>query len=57
MSKTTILVETDTRDRLRKLGMKGQSYDELIRSLIEQHKGRTVGLSDSAQADERRRQQ
>ena len=34
MVKTTILVEKTTRDVLRHLGTKGQSYDNLISQLI-----------------------
>jgi hypothetical protein len=35
MSKCTILVQTLTRERLKKIGRKGQSYDELINWLIQ----------------------
>jgi hypothetical protein len=35
MSKTTILVESTTREHLKQLGIKGQTYDELITQLIE----------------------
>jgi hypothetical protein len=34
MSKTTILVETTTRERLRQIGRKNQTYDQLINELI-----------------------
>lgn len=34
MDKTTILVEKTTRDVLKRLGNKGQSYDNLINWLI-----------------------
>jgi hypothetical protein len=34
MVKTTILVETHTRDRLKQLGMKGQTYDWIINGLM-----------------------
>ena len=34
MDKTTILVEKTTRDILKQLGSKGQSYDNLINWLI-----------------------
>jgi hypothetical protein len=34
MVKTTILVETFTRDRLKQLGTKGQTYDWIINGLI-----------------------
>lgn len=30
MSKTTILVESETRERLRQIGRKNQTYDQLI---------------------------
>jgi len=32
---TTISLRTETREMLRKLGSKGQTYDEVIRELIE----------------------
>ena len=32
---TTISLRTETRDLLRKIGSKGQTYDEVIRELIE----------------------
>ena len=35
MSKTTILVESKTRENLKQLGTKGQTYDDLINELIE----------------------
>jgi hypothetical protein len=34
MSKTTILVETTTREKLRQIGRKNQTYDQLINELI-----------------------
>lgn len=34
MSKTTILVETDTRQLLRRIGRKEQTYDALIKELV-----------------------
>jgi hypothetical protein len=34
MAKTTILIEKTTRDVLRQLGSKGQSYDNLINWLV-----------------------
>ena len=34
MEKTTILVEKKTRDRLRKIGFKGQTYDQVISELL-----------------------
>jgi predicted CopG family antitoxin len=35
MSQTTIQVSKETRERLKKLGRKGQTYDEVIQNLIE----------------------
>ena len=35
MVKHTILVRDETRDRLKEIGKKGQSYDELINQLLE----------------------
>lgn len=34
MAKVTILLETKTRDELKALGRKGQTYDQLILELI-----------------------
>jgi predicted CopG family antitoxin len=34
LAKTTILIETQTREELRKLGIKGESYDDIIRRLM-----------------------
>jgi hypothetical protein len=34
MSKTTILIETTTREKLREVGKKNQTYDQLINELI-----------------------
>ena len=34
MTKTTILVETDTRDKLRRIGHKSDTYDVIINMLI-----------------------
>jgi predicted CopG family antitoxin len=39
MSKTTIILEKATRERLRQLGIKGQSYDDVINRLIDKKKG------------------
>jgi predicted CopG family antitoxin len=33
--KTTIQLRTETREALQKVGTKGQSYDEIIRELVE----------------------
>jgi predicted CopG family antitoxin len=35
MVKHTILVRNETRERLKEIGKKGQSYDELINQLLE----------------------
>lgn len=35
MSKTTILVEDTTRQKLRQIGRKNQTYDQLINELIQ----------------------
>lgn len=34
MSKTTILLETETRQLLRRIGRKEQTYDDLIKELV-----------------------
>jgi len=38
MPLTTIRIQTTTRDELTELGKKGESYDTVIRKLIEEHK-------------------
>jgi len=38
--KTTIELSKETRDRLKKLGKKGETYDEIIRRLLELAKER-----------------
>lgn len=35
MSETTIVVKKETRDRLKKIGKKGESYDDIINRLID----------------------
>jgi predicted CopG family antitoxin len=35
MHRTTILVRDETRERLKEIGKKGQSYDQLINQLLE----------------------
>lgn len=35
MPRTTISLETETRDRLKQLGRKGETYDELVNRLID----------------------
>ena len=44
MSKTTILVESETRERLRQIGRKNQTYDQLINELIKAKRS-TIKLS------------
>ncbi len=34
MSQTTIQVSKETREKLKKLGSKGQTYDEIIKNLM-----------------------
>jgi hypothetical protein len=38
MSKVTILLETTTRDELKAIGRKSQTYDQLILQLIEEYR-------------------
>ncbi|VFJ14524.1 conserved protein of unknown function [Candidatus Nitrosocosmicus franklandus] len=38
MGKTTILIEKKTRDALVELGNKKQTYDQIIKNLIQQNK-------------------
>jgi predicted CopG family antitoxin len=45
MHKSTILVRDETRERLKELGRKGQSYDELINQLLEVKKIQLMGGS------------
>jgi hypothetical protein len=33
--RSTILVDTSTRDNLKQIGIKGETYDEIIRQLLE----------------------
>jgi len=39
MAKTTIIVSTETRERLRRLGRKGETYDDIINRLIDAYPG------------------
>lgn len=34
---TTISVDEDTRDQLKKLGEKGESYDDIVKQLIDKY--------------------
>ena len=38
--KTTIVIENETRDLLKEIGKKQQTYDQLIRELLELKKGK-----------------
>jgi len=38
LEKTTVAVSKETKEILRRLGEKGESYDDIIRSLIEEKK-------------------
>lgn len=42
MSKTSILIETETRQLLRRIGRKEQTYDQLINELIVTNKGKIL---------------
>lgn len=53
MRKSTILIESITRERLKQIGRKGQSYDQLINQLIEKKKMNSVnGRIESQQSTE-----
>jgi hypothetical protein len=55
MSKTTILVERQTREELRKRGIKGQTYDQVISELLKTKdsfdKSRKLVSSESLKGD------
>lgn len=42
MARTTIALDQATRDKLRRLGRKGETYDAILRRLIEAYTGRAV---------------
>jgi hypothetical protein len=42
MKKSTILIESKTRENLKQLGMKGQTYDQLINELITKTKSKDL---------------
>jgi predicted CopG family antitoxin len=48
MSRSTILVRDETRERLKEIGRKGQSYDELINQLLEIKKIQLMGGSKAS---------
>jgi hypothetical protein len=41
MVRTTIVVDTSTREKLKQLGAKGETYDGIILRLIDEHLGKT----------------
>ncbi len=42
MQRTTIALESKTRDNLRALKTGGQTYDDVLRDLMEQYQGETL---------------
>jgi hypothetical protein len=38
MSKSTILIESITREKLKQIGRKGETYDDLINQLLQKKK-------------------
>jgi hypothetical protein len=46
MRKTTVLIQTRTRDLLKKIGRKNQTYDELIYELIQEKTTDSQGSLD-----------
>ncbi len=46
MGRTTISLDPETRDRLKSLGRKGESYDDLVNRLIDHY----LGLRDRERA-------
>ena len=51
-STTTIIVKTATRDWLKQIGKKGQSYNDLICDLIQEYRRKRDSSADPVQADE-----
>lgn len=47
MSKTTILVENTTRELLKQIGRKNQTYDQLLNELIKTRKDRKTDSLES----------
>ena len=50
-SKTSIIVENTTRNELRKIGRKDQTYDQLIKELIEIKQNFRHGIKNSELPD------
>lgn len=44
MTKSTILLEKETRQKLRKTGYKGQTYDEIIKELLQSKNSLEISL-------------
>ena len=44
MTKSTILLEKETRQKLRKVGYKGQTYDEIIKELLQSKNSLEISL-------------
>ncbi|MGB7632993.1 MAG: hypothetical protein WBL68_04660 [Nitrososphaeraceae archaeon] len=49
---STILVKSTTRESLKDIGKKGQTYDEIIYKLLKQHDDSFESKSKSSQLDE-----
>ena len=43
MTRTTIVLDTDTRERLKKLGSKGESYDQIVLRLLDFYETKLAG--------------
>jgi hypothetical protein len=50
-SKTSIIVENTTRNELRKIGRKDQTYDQVIKELIEIKQNFRYGIKNSESPD------
>jgi len=46
---TTIVIEKETRNKLRKAGRKEQTYDDIIMELLEKSKKSLVDLAESTE--------
>jgi hypothetical protein len=49
---STILIRSTTRESLKDIGKKGQTYDEIIYELLKQHDDSFESKSKSSQLDE-----
>lgn len=52
MSKSTILIESVTREKLKQIGRKGESYDDLINHLLLLQKKKLGSLDDRIETPE-----